>query len=682
MNKAIYINKNELKQILEIYKEYNSLGLINESNFLSKIKDKSSGLYKKFVKIKKILKDKFSLFFDFVSNNFLLIAGITIVGSVITVNLNTNSTSLYDFNRSSILEELIGDITESEIILVNNKGEQIYIPGKLSGTTSNDIKVKEIDVNKVSNKIISQGVFTVNDIENSYEEINEIINSLTKKILDLKSIKDNITEEITVGNKKLLIIAYKDNIDDSILENWYNSSIRILENENQKKLFNEFYFAYRGCVEEVIAANNTNGFVCGAPHEIDMMLNKYNIPYLVHVKVSDKTTLAQLNTYLGHEMGHALEHTDKIKNEFINAVMISLNESYTYNSKDKNINLKTTGYTKKEILDSFNFKKLNQIILEKRKKKGKDYTEKDILDSIEPENNSTEKDLNSYEWLDKKIRDHIGEENINYFVIKAIEILIGNGECIFKDGKYYFLSSDKSNEYYTRREEKKEFIKTYQKFIKRILKENEKTVKYSKAVKDIILKYKKKGLDINVEKAIAIILDGILNISYRENKNDGLGFSFDFVKNLNNYLGIKLSKEHLNLDIDDLHRIYKILIAVSDSEVVKLDNGEILNIGKYHADTVLDILRSINRIESSYLSSINESKNINNVDLIAERVYIRLLSENTKNKRKYAGSHPDESYVYGWPEFGEEWFNADGKTTWKEDREWTKQYFESMGILK
>ena len=80
--------------------------------------------------------------------------------------------------------------------------------------------------------------------------------------------------------------------------------------------------------------------------------------------------------------------------------------------------------------------------------------------------------------------------------------------------------------------------------------------------------------------------------------------------------------------------------------------------------------------------NINESKSLSEVDLIAERVFIRLLSENTKNKRKYAGSHPDESYVYGWPEFGEEWFDADGKTTWEEDREWTKQYFKSIGLLK
>jgi hypothetical protein len=70
------------------------------------------------------------------------------------------------------------------------------------------------------------------------------------------------------------------------------------------------------------------------------------------------------------------------------------------------------------------------------------------------------------------------------------------------------------------------------------------------------------------------------------------------------------------------------------------------------------------------------------LDVIAENVFARLLYENTKNKRKYSGSHPDESYIYGWPEFGDEWFDADGLTTWHEDREWTKQYFKDMGMLK
>lgn len=40
-----------------------------------------------------------------------------------------------------------------------------------------------------------------------------------------------------------------------------------------------------------------------------------------------------------------------------------------------------------------------------------------------------------------------------------------------------------------------------------------------------------------------------------------------------------------------------------------------------------------------------------------------------------------ESMKYGWPEFKEEEFSKEGITTWREDREWTKQYLKSMGLL-
>ena len=66
---------------------------------------------------------------------------------------------------------------------------------------------------------------------------------------------------------------------------------------------------------------------------------------------------------------------------------------------------------------------------------------------------------------------------------------------------------------------------------------------------------------------------------------------------------------------------------------------------------------------------------------VAEVVYKRLMIESLKQKRKYSGSHPDETYRYGWPEFDDAWFDADGKTTWDEDREWTKQYLKSIGLL-
>ena len=66
---------------------------------------------------------------------------------------------------------------------------------------------------------------------------------------------------------------------------------------------------------------------------------------------------------------------------------------------------------------------------------------------------------------------------------------------------------------------------------------------------------------------------------------------------------------------------------------------------------------------------------------LTEAVYKRLMIESLKQKRKYSGSHPDETYRYGWPEFDDAWFDADGKTTWDEDREWTKQYLKSIGLL-
>ena len=41
-----------------------------------------------------------------------------------------------------------------------------------------------------------------------------------------------------------------------------------------------------------------------------------------------------------------------------------------------------------------------------------------------------------------------------------------------------------------------------------------------------------------------------------------------------------------------------------------------------------------------------------------------------------------ESMQYGWPEFDEKEFDKEGITTYSEDREWTKQYFKSMGLVK
>ena len=69
-------------------------------------------------------------------------------------------------------------------------------------------------------------------------------------------------------------------------------------------------------------------------------------------------------------------------------------------------------------------------------------------------------------------------------------------------------------------------------------------------------------------------------------------------------------------------------------------------------------------------------------DVVVERIFARLLMESNKNSRKYAGSHPDEFYLIDWHDFEEEWFDMEGKTTWAEDREWTKQYLKDIGLLK
>ncbi len=61
-----------------------------------------------------------------------------------------------------------------------------------------------------------------------------------------------------------------------------------------------------------------------------------------------------------------------------------------------------------------------------------------------------------------------------------------------------------------------------------------------------------------------------------------------------------------------------------------------------------------------------------------EKVYIRLLSE---SKKKYAGSHPEESY-HEWNDLEDEWFDKKGLTTWDKDRQTTKNYFKDMGMLK
>lgn len=66
---------------------------------------------------------------------------------------------------------------------------------------------------------------------------------------------------------------------------------------------------------------------------------------------------------------------------------------------------------------------------------------------------------------------------------------------------------------------------------------------------------------------------------------------------------------------------------------------------------------------------------------VAEAVYKRLMIESLKQKRKYSGSHPYETYKYGWPEFDESWLDAKGLTTREEDRKKVKDYLKKMGML-
>jgi cytidyltransferase-like protein len=61
-----------------------------------------------------------------------------------------------------------------------------------------------------------------------------------------------------------------------------------------------------------------------------------------------------------------------------------------------------------------------------------------------------------------------------------------------------------------------------------------------------------------------------------------------------------------------------------------------------------------------------------------EKIYLRLLSE---SKKKYAGSHPDESYRE-WHDLETDWFNKKGLTTSSKNRKTTKNYFKDMGLLE
>jgi hypothetical protein len=67
----------------------------------------------------------------------------------------------------------------------------------------------------------------------------------------------------------------------------------------------------------------------------------------------------------------------------------------------------------------------------------------------------------------------------------------------------------------------------------------------------------------------------------------------------------------------------------------------------------------------------------NSCQILSDSIYFAVIYELSKKRKSLSGSHPDESYEA----FSDKEFDNDGKTTWHEDREWTKQYLKDMGLL-
>ena len=86
--------------------------------------------------------------------------------------------------------------------------------------------------------------------------------------------------------------------------------------------------------------------------------------------------------------------------------------------------------------------------------------------------------------------------------------------------------------------------------------------------------------------------------------------------------------------------------------------------------------------EPNWSAIMSSEVNRKNESVAAEAIYKRLIMEASKQKRSKNRSHPGDSYEYGWPEFDDAWFDAEGLTTWEEDREWTKQWYKRMGLMK
>ena len=80
------------------------------------------------------------------------------------------------------------------------------------------------------------------------------------------------------------------------------------------------------------------------------------------------------------------------------------------------------------------------------------------------------------------------------------------------------------------------------------------------------------------------------------------------------------------------------------------------------------------------IKAMHAAESINydiDIDVLTEKILTRILLEYINEKRKFNGSHPDESYQ----EFDEAWFDKKGMTTWDDDRETTKNYLKDMGLL-
>ena len=86
--------------------------------------------------------------------------------------------------------------------------------------------------------------------------------------------------------------------------------------------------------------------------------------------------------------------------------------------------------------------------------------------------------------------------------------------------------------------------------------------------------------------------------------------------------------------------------------------------------------------EPNWSAIMSSEVNRKNESVVAEVIYERLIMEASKQKRSKNRSHPDDTYEYGWPEFDDAWFDTEGITTWEEDREWTKQWYKRMGLMK